>query len=40
MGMDIFRTHDVRRTQTVQQSHGLVQFFKTSVQYKLFRAIK
>ena len=32
----IFRTQEVRPTQSVQQSHGSVQFFKIAAQYKLF----
>jgi hypothetical protein len=36
----IFRTQEVRPTQSVQQSHGSVQFFEVAVQYKLFCIIK
>jgi hypothetical protein len=36
----IFRTQEVRPTQSVQQSHGSVQFFEVAVQYKLFSVIK
>ena len=36
----IFRTQKVRPTQSVQQSHGPVQFFEVSVQYVLISGIK
>jgi hypothetical protein len=36
----IFRTQEVRPTQSVQQSHGSVQFFEVAVKYKLFSVIK
>ena len=36
----ICRTQEVRPTQSVQQSHGSVQFFEVGVQYKLFSIIK
>jgi hypothetical protein len=36
----IFRTQEVRPTQSVQQSHGSVQFLEAAVQYKLFSVIK
>jgi hypothetical protein len=33
-------TQEVRPTQSVQQSHGSVQFFEVAVQCKLFSVIK
>ena len=36
----IFRTQEVRPTQSVQQSHGSVHFLEVAVQYKLFSVIK
>jgi hypothetical protein len=36
----ILRTQEVRPTQSVQQSHGLIEFFEVAVQYKLFSVIK
>jgi hypothetical protein len=36
----IFRTQGVRPTQSVQQSHGSVQFFEVAVQYTLLYVIK
>jgi len=42
MDMEIvtFLGLEVRPTQSVQQSHGSVQFFDVAVQYKLFSVIK
>ena len=42
MDMEIvtFLGLEVRPTQSVQQSHGSVQFFEVVVQYKLFSVIK
>jgi len=36
----IFRTQEVKPTQSVQKSHGSVQVFEDAVQYKLYGAIK
>jgi hypothetical protein len=35
-----FSTQEVRPTQSVQQSHGSVQFFEVAGQYKLFSVIE
>jgi len=36
----IFRTQEVRPTQSIQHSHASVQIFEAAVQYKLFSVIK